>query len=178
MLYGDDSGQLIIDGERHQLDVDLRHGRRIRTEVLRQGLWVWQAAGVEITLDGLAKFDLAGPLMGEGEKFVTSTVIFAGKVIAASFAPTPGADPCAARGDATAYIFDLLTGEGYFRDNSNNAVRTLDIGVGLPTDPKVSVGPGGKDNRAYIEKSGADLESIGQEDVPAGGRLLYWREVP
>jgi hypothetical protein len=54
----------------------------------------------------------------------------------------------------------------------------MDIGVGLPTDPKVSVGPGGKDNRVYIEKSGADLESIGQDDVPAGGQLLYWRERP
>jgi hypothetical protein len=114
----------------------------------------------------------------DGEKFVTSTVIFAGKVITASFVPTPSVDPCAARGDATAYVFDLLTGEGYFRDGSNNPVRTIDIGVGLPTDPKVSVGPGGKDNRAYIEKSGADLESIGQDDVPAGGRLLYWRELP
>jgi len=67
---------------------------------------------------------------------------------------------------------------GYFEDASNNPTRTMDIGVGLPTDPKVSVGPGGKDNRVYIEKSGADLESIGQDDVPAGGRLLYWRELP
>ncbi|MHC4507106.1 MAG: pilus assembly protein [Planctomycetota bacterium] len=115
---------------------------------------------------------------GDGEKFVTSTVIFAGKVITASFKPTPSADPCAARGEATAYVFDLLTGAGYFRDGSNNPTRTIDIGVGLPTDPKVSVGPGGKNNRVYIEKSGADLESIGQDDVPAGGRLLYWRELP
>jgi type IV pilus assembly protein PilY1 len=114
----------------------------------------------------------------DGEKFVTSTVIFAGKVITASFAPTPSADPCAARGEATAYVFDLLTGEGYFQDASNNPMRTMDIGVGLPTDPKVSVGPGGKNNRVYIEKSGADLESIGQDDVPAGGKLLYWRELP
>jgi type IV pilus assembly protein PilY1 len=115
---------------------------------------------------------------GEGEKFVTSTVIFAGKVVTASFVPTPSVDPCAARGEATAYIFDLLTGKGYFEDASSNPKRTMDIGVGLPTDPKVSVGPGGKGNRVYIEKSGADLESIGQDDVPASGQLLYWRELP
>jgi Tfp pilus tip-associated adhesin PilY1 len=114
----------------------------------------------------------------DGEKFVTSTVIFAGKVITASFVPTPSVDPCAARGEATAYVFDLLTGKGYFEDASNNPKRTLDIGVGLPTDPKVSVGPGGKDNRVYIEKSGADLESIGQENVAVSGQLLYWRELP
>jgi type IV pilus assembly protein PilY1 len=114
----------------------------------------------------------------DGEKFVTSTVIFGGKVITASFKPTPSADPCAARGDATAYVFDLLDGKGYFQDAASNPTRKLDIGVGLPTDPKVSVGVGGKDNRVYIEKSGADLESIGAQDVPAGGQLLYWRELP
>jgi hypothetical protein len=40
------------------------------------------------------------------------------------------------------------------------------------------VGVGGKDNRVYIEKSGADLVSYGEEDIPAGARLLYWREEP
>jgi type IV pilus assembly protein PilY1 len=113
----------------------------------------------------------------DGEKFVTGSVIFAGKVITASFKPTPSADPCAARGEASAYIFDVLTGKGAFTDDSNNPYRKISIGVGLPTDPKVSVGVGGKDNRVYIEKSGADLESIGTENVPAGGRLLYWREL-
>ena len=79
---------------------------------------------------------------------------------------------------ATAYIFDLLTGKGAFTDAGGNPERKLSIGVGLPTDPKVSIGVGGKNNRVYIEKSGADLESLGAEDVPAGGQLLYWRELP
>jgi hypothetical protein len=30
----------------------------------------------------------------------------------------------------------------------------------------------------YIEKSGADLVSYGEEDIPAGAQLLYWREQP
>ncbi|MEZ4291685.1 MAG: hypothetical protein R3E53_14565 [Myxococcota bacterium] len=37
----------------------------------------------------------------------------------------------------------------------------MDIGEGMPTDPKVSVGVDGEDNRIYIEKSGADLEASG-----------------
>ncbi len=115
---------------------------------------------------------------GEGEKFVTNPLIFAGKVITASFTPTPSVDPCAARGIATGYVFDLLTGEGFFTDNSGNPTRQIDLGVGLPTDPRVSVGVGGSDNRVYIEKSGADLVSYGEEDIPAGARLLYWREQP
>jgi len=115
---------------------------------------------------------------GEGEKFVTNPLIFAGKVIAASFTPTPSLDPCAARGISTGYVFNLTTGEGFFTDLSGNPIRTVDLGVGLPTDPRVSVGVGGKDNRVYIEKSGADLVSYGEEDIPAGARLLYWREAP
>jgi hypothetical protein len=115
---------------------------------------------------------------GDGEKFVTNPLIFAGKVIAASFTPTPSADPCAARGVSKGYVFDLTTGEGFFHDLSGNPTRTIDLGVGLPTDPRVSVGVGGKDNRVYIEKSGADLVSYGEQDIPAGARLLYWRELP
>ena len=76
------------------------------------------------------------------------------------------------------HVFNLTTGEGFFTDLSGNPIRTVDLGVGLPTDPRVSVGVGGKDNRVYIEKSGADLVSYGEEDIPAGARLLYWREAP
>jgi type IV pilus assembly protein PilY1 len=114
----------------------------------------------------------------DGEKFVTRTEIFGGYVITASFHPVDTGDPCTSRGDATAYIFDLLTGEGYYTDADGNPARGVDIGAGLPTDPKTSIGVGGKDNRVYIEKSGADLESLGTTDIPAGGRLLYWRETP
>ena len=35
----------------------------------------------------------------------------------------------------------------------------------MPTDPQVSVGVDGKDNRIYIEKSGADLDSIEAPDL-------------
>ncbi|MDH3213439.1 MAG: PilC/PilY family type IV pilus protein [Myxococcales bacterium] len=128
----------------------------------------------------------------DGEKFVTNTVIFANLVITNSFVATPNADPCQARGLAKAYVFDLLTGEGFFVDVNGDPERTLDLGVGLPTDPKVSVnvggggggggpGPGpcgtGQGNRVYIEKSGGGLESFETCDVPTGGQVLYWREV-
>jgi hypothetical protein len=114
----------------------------------------------------------------DGEKFVTRTEIFGGYVITASFTPVDTGDPCTSRGDGKAYVFHLLTGEGYFADADGDPMRGLDIGAGLPTDPKTSVGVGGQDNRVYIEKSGADLESFGTVDIPAGGRLLYWREAP
>lgn len=79
-------------------------------------------------------------------------------------------------GNGTLYIFDITNGEGYFSDASSNPTRGVDIGSGLPTDPKVSVGVGGKNNRVIIEKSGADLESLEEEDIDLTGGLLYWRE--
>jgi type IV pilus assembly protein PilY1 len=113
--------------------------------------------------------------VGNGEKFVTNTEIFAGHVIAASFKPTSTGDPCTSRGDGTLYVFDLRTGEGYFDDGGNPA-RGLDIGAGLPTDPQVSVGAGGEDNKVIIEKSGTDIEMIEEQNINVGGGLLYWRE--
>jgi len=115
--------------------------------------------------------------VADGEKFVTNFEIFAGHVIAATFTPSaPGVDPCTTRGNGTLYVFDITNGEGYFTDASSNPTRGLDIGSGLPTDPKVSVGVGGKNNRVIIEKSGADLESLEEEDIDLTGGLLYWRE--
>jgi type IV pilus assembly protein PilY1 len=111
-----------------------------------------------------------------GEKFVTNSEIFAGHVIAASFKPTTGGDPCTGRGDGTLYIFDLLTGEGYFDDGAGNPTRGLDIGGGLPNDPQISVGVGGKDNIVVIEKGNTAIEGVEEENINVGGGLLYWRE--
>jgi type IV pilus assembly protein PilY1 len=114
--------------------------------------------------------------VGDGEKFVTNTEIFAGHVLAATFEPTPNADPCISKGQGVLYVFDLVNGEGFFDDGGGNPTRGLDIGAGLPTDPKISVGVGGANNRVVIEKSGADLVSIEEEDIDIGNGLLYWRE--
>ncbi|MBW2493734.1 MAG: hypothetical protein JRE43_03195, partial [Deltaproteobacteria bacterium] len=115
-------------------------------------------------------------IVADGEKFVTNVEIFSGKVIAASFTPTPGADPCTARGVGNLYAFDIETGEGHFTDGSGNPTRGLSLGPGLPTDPKVSIGVGGKENRVVIEKSGSDIEIIEAPNVNLNGATLYWRE--
>ncbi len=114
--------------------------------------------------------------VADGEKFVTNVEIFSGKVIAASFTPTPGADPCTARGVGTLYAFDVETGEGHFTDGGGSPIRGLTLGPGLPTDPKVSIGVGGKNNRVVIEKSGSDIEIIEAPNVNLNGATLYWRE--
>jgi type IV pilus assembly protein PilY1 len=114
--------------------------------------------------------------VANGEKFVTNSEIFAGQVVAASFTPTSTGDPCTSRGDGKLYVFDLQTGQGFFTDGGGSATRGLDIGPGLPTDPQISVGAGGEDNKLIIEKSGTDLEIIDEKNINIGGGLLYWRE--
>jgi Tfp pilus tip-associated adhesin PilY1 len=112
----------------------------------------------------------------DGEKFVTNVEIFNGDVIAATFIPTTGADPCTNRGAGTLYVFDLQTGEGHFDDGGGGSQRWLELGAGLPTDPKVSCGPGGKDCKVIIEKSGSDIDVIDEDPLDLNGATLYWRE--
>jgi type IV pilus assembly protein PilY1 len=114
----------------------------------------------------------------DGEKFVTNAEIFQRYVFAGSFEPTTSADPCTSKGVARLYGFRVDCGQPLFTDAFGNPTREVDLGDGMPTDPQVSVGVDGKDNRIYIEKSGADLESIGAPDLDIDdGSLIYWREV-
>jgi Tfp pilus tip-associated adhesin PilY1 len=119
----------------------------------------------------------------DGEKFVTTTVIFAGKVITASFTPSqlqfgdPGFDPCTQRGNGNLYIFDLASGTGEFTDGGGDESRFTDIGSGLPTDPKISIGVGGDDNKIVIQKSGTDIQIFDADDVDFGRGIIYWREM-
>ena len=116
-------------------------------------------------------------MLADGEKVVTNTEIFSGTVITATFTPdTSGTDPCTMKGTGTLYAFNLVSGEGYFEDSPGVPSRGLDIGAGLPTDPRTSVGKGGKQNRVYIEKSDTKLLSIEADDLNLGGNGLYWRE--
>jgi type IV pilus assembly protein PilY1 len=114
--------------------------------------------------------------VADGEKFVTNVEIFAGEVIVATFTPTTSSDPCTTRGDGNLYIFDVENGEGHFNDGMGGSERGYSLGPGLPTDPKISIGVGGKDNQVVIEKSGSDIEIIEAPDVDLNGATLFWRE--
>jgi hypothetical protein len=119
----------------------------------------------------------------DGEKFVTTSAIFAGKVISASFTPStlkagdPGFDPCTQRGSGKLYKFNLTTGVGDFKDASNNESRFTSIGTGLPTDPKISIGVGGDDNKIVIQKSGTEIEVLDTDSASLGQGIIYWREI-
>ena len=109
-------------------------------------------------------------------------MIFAGKVIVASFTPSllkagdPGFDPCTQRGSGNLYKFNLTTGVGDYTDASNNPTRYTSLGTGLPTDPKISIGVGGDDNKIVIQNSGTSLDILDTDSASFGRGIIYWRE--
>jgi len=114
----------------------------------------------------------------DGEKFVTNAEIFQHYVFVGSFTPDTTADPCTSKGNGTLYAFRVDCGQALFSDSLGEPIISIDIGEGMPTDPQISVGVNGKDNRIYVEKSGADLESIAAPPLNFDdGSLIYWREV-
>jgi type IV pilus assembly protein PilY1 len=116
--------------------------------------------------------------VADGEKFVTNTEIFQHYIFTGSFIPNNTGDPCTSKGNGSLYGFRIDCGQPLFSDEWGVPIIKIDLGEGMPTDPQISVGVNGKDNRIYIEKSGADLESIAAPPLNFDdGSLIYWREV-
>jgi type IV pilus assembly protein PilY1 len=114
----------------------------------------------------------------EGEKWVTNVEIFVGYVIVNSYVPQPSTDPCEIGGVAYLWAFRVECGEGLFTDGSGGPVRNLDIGAGLPTDPRVTVGAGGDGtNRLIISKQGGDIINLEAPPGFPGSGMFYWREL-
>lgn len=143
--------------------------------------------------------------VADDEKFVTDSDIFSYWVITSTFTPNASGDPCSAGGDASLYIFKLYCGEGFFFNSatqgsggnglpgggpggsggSNNpdyadygdpASRRLDLGAGMPTDPRITVSPDG--TRVVVTQQDGEVENW--EGPPGGGAApgqLYWREM-
>ena len=111
----------------------------------------------------------------------------AGQVITASYSPreeteSETADPCRARirgGSAFLYIFDLVTGAGYFADESAESgySRRFTVGAGLPTQPQITIAEAG-DDMLYVKTSaGVVLETPAPpRDVPLV-QTVYWRHM-
>src|SRR5262249_819822 len=92
----------------------------------------------------------------DGEKFITDIDIFAYQVIAASYIPVDTTNPCSTGGTGTLYTFKVYCGEGYFGGTDANA-RRLDMGAGMPTDPRVTVSPSG--TRVITTQQDGEIEN-------------------
>ncbi len=82
-----------------------------------------------------------------GEKFVTNVEIFFGLVLTGSFKPSTGGSTCDNAGQGFLYGFDLFCGTGALPDpgGGGGSVARVSVGSGLPSRPRVSVGPVGDD---------------------------------
>jgi type IV pilus assembly protein PilY1 len=127
------------------------------------------------SLGGTSGYFVVG---AEGEKWVTNVEIFAGYVIANSYVSEGlSSDPCEITGQAFLWVFRVECGEGFFADGAGGAVRTLDIGAGLPTDPRVTVGAsGGVSDRVITSKQGGGIVNVAPPPKTKSG-ALYWREL-
>jgi type IV pilus assembly protein PilY1 len=115
----------------------------------------------------------------EAEKFVTNHTLFAGYVITASFAPPALPRDCSGGGGSRSrlYIFNLYTGLGFFANAvTGDPERSVDVGSGFPTTPRISVGP--VDTDVYVQTSDG---SVVQTGAPSGSAppvsIIYWRQV-
>jgi type IV pilus assembly protein PilY1 len=111
----------------------------------------------------------------DGEKFITNVDIFAYQVIAASYTPVDTTNPCSTGGTGTLYVFRVYCGEGYFGGTTGDA-RRLDMGAGMPTDPRVTVSPSG--TRVIVTQQDGEIENgEGPPIDPDKISQLYWREI-
>jgi type IV pilus assembly protein PilY1 len=113
----------------------------------------------------------------DGEKFVTATDIFFYYVFAATFTPTTSTDPCSGGGSATLYAFKVYCGEGLFEDNSGNPVVTIDLGDGMPTDPRVSLSGADGGSRVFINKKDEVMSKDTGFTLGDTTGQAYWREL-
>ncbi len=126
----------------------------------------------------------------DDEKFVTNSVIFASYVFTSSFKPTVSTDPCIAGGTASLYAFRVECAEGFFDPTGSGQHRTLALGTGVPTDPRVSISAGdptagggsapcagGHANKVFVITSDNSVQNNCTPPLPGSGvGLMYWRE--
>jgi hypothetical protein len=99
-------------------------------------------------------------------------------VVAASYIPTPSVDPCEIGGLARLYVFRIDCGQGYFTDGSGNPTRKIDLGAGMPTDPRLTVSPEEGGNRLIVNQQTGGVINLEAPPWADGGLdELYWREL-
>ncbi len=116
----------------------------------------------------------------EGEKFITNHAAFGGVIITTSYLPDDGSGTvCDAQGQAFAHIFDIGTGQGFFDPaTSSNEGRRVASGLGVPSDPRITISTtedGGV--KILLKSSAGQLVTIDAPDLaPDPVEQVYWRQ--
>jgi Tfp pilus tip-associated adhesin PilY1 len=119
--------------------------------------------------------------VADGEKFTTNAAVFNSFFFVSTYTPDTS-DVCRPAGASKLYGALARCGQGFFGDESTYSPgagvnRNVNLGVGLVSDPRVSISPGGGGNRIIISKQDGEIinEDVGASAAEHG--MLYWREL-
>jgi type IV pilus assembly protein PilY1 len=117
------------------------------------------------------------------EKFVTNSIVFLGTLFTGSFVPIDSTDPCVAGGEAYLWMFRFSCGEGDGSGATENEKRKSQLGTGLPTSPRISVGNSEEEEGECEEMKVVVITSEGEVSSDCAGHrpnsgtyLREWRE--
>jgi hypothetical protein len=113
----------------------------------------------------------------ESEKFVTDTIVFAGHVLVASYVPETA--PTCGPGTARFYAFRLSNAVGFFDQNAvaEAGDRSMSIGTGVPSNPRVSMSSDPEDDVVFVTTSEGEVIVLEPplRETPKSS-LIYWRQ--
>ena len=116
----------------------------------------------------------------DAEKFITNHAAFGGVFITTSYLPDDGTGSiCDVDGQAFVHVFDIATGSGCFDPlSSSNQGRRVDSGLGVPSDPRITISSsinGGV--KILLKSSAGQLVTIDAPDLaPEAVKQVYWRQ--
>jgi Tfp pilus tip-associated adhesin PilY1 len=112
------------------------------------------------------------------EKFVTESIAFGGQVITLSYTPDLDGTQvrvCEEGGNSSLYIFSLADGTGFFKKEGETAKRTMELGGGLPTNPRIS--QMGESSHVVVQTSKGRLHApTGVKTSKPAVDWIFWRE--
>jgi hypothetical protein len=123
-------------------------------------------------------------LTGQGEKMLAEPTVFGGVVYFTSYTPPSGNDPCAQGGEAKLFGVNYTTGGGALDLGGEAPVRSMVIGVGIPSAPVVSLRPGNDPTPdLYVTTSGgggisAETARVNMDPRGLANRtnIIFWRD--
>lgn len=116
----------------------------------------------------------------DGEKFIVNHIVFGGLVLALSYVPDNApTNVCNALGYTNLYGFGVGDGSGGL-GGSGSPVRTVKLGNGAPTDPRVSVSEDSNGDTIVQLVGQTSLGEVGTVALDGGGleqfKRTYWRQ--
>jgi Tfp pilus tip-associated adhesin PilY1 len=125
--------------------------------------------------------------VADGEKFISNHLIFGGVVLTLSYEPAPiDSDPeddgCTLSGQTNQWAWELETGGGTLPDpaDSTSDVRTLVLGNGAPTDPRLTISKDLNGNLVIKITAQTSTGAIANPDPPPNSLdlvdMIYWRQ--